>query len=240
MNNYDNYIGKIININKYGNGKIKYIGKIQDKIGIFVGIELINNDKINGINNGSVQGIKYFNTINDEYSGIFININKILPILEQEQKQNNNNNNDDNTINEYKRIIQQYQNKVKNQNEELMKCKEIIEEQRIVQEEIQLLMDDNEITINLLKEKLINEKSDRKIEKLNLLNKIDLLNKQLKNEKSLHNNNNIENSETLININNNNNNANDKPIWCALCDKEGHKSVDCPMDIIIDDDDDNL
>ncbi|RLV95033.1 hypothetical protein JA1_001319 [Spathaspora sp. JA1] len=68
-----------------GYGIVKYIGEIQGKTGVFVGIELLGNLAISrGKNSGSVNGIEYFN-VRISGSGLFLPydrvraVNTILP-----------------------------------------------------------------------------------------------------------------------------------------------------------------
>eukprot|EP01083_Nonionella_stella_P225375 801312_1 len=56
-------------------GKVKFVGEVQTKNGIFYGIELYSP---NGKNNGTFNGQKYFECV--EESGIFVKKNKISSI----------------------------------------------------------------------------------------------------------------------------------------------------------------
>ncbi|EDO18971.1 hypothetical protein Kpol_2002p41 [Vanderwaltozyma polyspora DSM 70294] len=78
METYQNKIGCFIHIPNVGRGQLKYVGEVDNKPGIYAGIDLLANI---GKNNGSYQGKKYFET---EYpqSGLFIQLQKVASLIE--------------------------------------------------------------------------------------------------------------------------------------------------------------
>ncbi|KAH3899574.1 uncharacterized protein SCODWIG_00809 [Saccharomycodes ludwigii] len=90
MEVYKSYINSIINIPNIGRGKLKYIGQVENKQGIFCGFDLLGPNL--GKNDGSFNGKKYFDV---EYvkSGLFVQFIKIQPLLDQQNQHYSLNNN---------------------------------------------------------------------------------------------------------------------------------------------------
>ncbi|KAI5960955.1 uncharacterized protein KGF55_004222 [Candida pseudojiufengensis] len=87
-----------------GYGYIKYLGPIQNKSGLFVGLELIGTvAKTRGKNSGSVEGVQYFH-VKVPKSGLFLpyervkNSNSHLPEISLQNYQNNLHSNINNDI----------------------------------------------------------------------------------------------------------------------------------------------
>ncbi|QLL31204.1 hypothetical protein HG536_0B00650 [Torulaspora globosa] len=81
MNRYQDKIGCFVHIPNVGRGQLKYIGPVDTKPGIYVGVDLLANI---GKNDGSFRSKRYFNT---EYpqSGLFIQLQKIASLLDSAQ-----------------------------------------------------------------------------------------------------------------------------------------------------------
>lgn len=81
MNRYQDKIGSFVHIPNVGRGQLKYIGPVDTKPGIYVGVDLLANI---GKNDGSFKNKRYFNT---EYpqSGLFIQLPKIASLLDDAQ-----------------------------------------------------------------------------------------------------------------------------------------------------------
>ncbi|QLQ78716.1 hypothetical protein HG537_0B00650 [Torulaspora globosa] len=81
MNRYQDKIGCFVQIPNVGRGQLKYIGPVDTKPGIYVGVDLLANI---GKNDGSFRSKRYFNT---EYpqSGLFIQLQKIASLLDSAQ-----------------------------------------------------------------------------------------------------------------------------------------------------------
>eukprot|EP01084_Bolivina_argentea_P223899 378718_1 len=65
-------IGDKVKVKHIGMGRVKFIGEIDDKIGIFYGIELFGKKNIVGLTNGSLNNKVYFKTKQDKNKGIFV------------------------------------------------------------------------------------------------------------------------------------------------------------------------
>lgn len=78
MEKYQQKIGCFVHIPNVGRGQVKYIGPVDTKPGIYVGIDLLANI---GKNDGSFREKKYFDT---EYpqSGLFIQLQKVATLIE--------------------------------------------------------------------------------------------------------------------------------------------------------------
>ncbi|AET37310.1 Bik1p Ecym_1052 [Eremothecium cymbalariae DBVPG len=76
---YQGKIGTFLQIPNVGKGQLKYIGLVEGKQGLFVGVDLLANI---GKNDGTYRGKRYFET---EYpqSGLFIQLQKVSWLLEQ-------------------------------------------------------------------------------------------------------------------------------------------------------------
>lgn len=81
MDRYRDKIGCFVHIPNVGRGQLKYIGPVDTKPGIYVGVDLLANI---GKNDGSFRSKRYFNT---EYpqSGLFIQLPKIASLLDSAQ-----------------------------------------------------------------------------------------------------------------------------------------------------------
>lgn len=78
MENYEKKIGSFIQIPNVGRGQLKYVGAVEGKPGIFVGVDLLANI---GKNDGTFRGKRYFDT---EYtqSGLFIQLQKVASLID--------------------------------------------------------------------------------------------------------------------------------------------------------------
>lgn len=78
MENYQKKIGCFIQIPNVGRGQLKYVGHVDGKSGVFVGVDLLANI---GKNDGTFQGKQYFET---EYaqSGLFIQLQKVATLID--------------------------------------------------------------------------------------------------------------------------------------------------------------
>ncbi|AGO10813.1 AaceriAFR702Wp [[Ashbya] aceris (nom. inval.)] len=76
---YQDRIGTFLQIPNVGKGQLKYIGPVEGKQGLFVGVDLLANI---GKNDGTFRGKRYFET---EYpqSGLFIHLQKVAWLLDQ-------------------------------------------------------------------------------------------------------------------------------------------------------------
>lgn len=81
MSRYQDKIGCFVHIPNVGRGQLKYIGPVESKPGIYVGVDLLANI---GKNDGTFRSRRYFHT---EYpqSGLFIQLQKIASLLESAQ-----------------------------------------------------------------------------------------------------------------------------------------------------------
>lgn len=101
---YKTRIGVFLQIPNVGRGQLKFVGVVENKPGYYAGIDLLANV---GKNNGSFNGIKYFDC---EYpsSGLFIQLEKIRNIIEQTF------NNDKTTLTNNANVVNNDINKVEN------------------------------------------------------------------------------------------------------------------------------
>lgn len=78
MEQYQKKIGCFIQIPNVGRGQLKFVGIVDNKPGIYAGIDLLANI---GKNNGTFQGRKYFETDYPQ-SGLFIQLQKVSNLIE--------------------------------------------------------------------------------------------------------------------------------------------------------------
>lgn len=78
MERYQRKIGCFLQIPNVGRGQLKYVGPVDNKPGLYAGVDLLANI---GKNDGSFQGIRYFES---EYpqSGLFIQLHKVAALIE--------------------------------------------------------------------------------------------------------------------------------------------------------------
>lgn len=78
MERYKEKIGCLVHIPNVGRGKLKYLGPVEGKPGIYAGVDLLANI---GKNNGSFGERQYFES---EYphSGLFVQLEKLIPLIE--------------------------------------------------------------------------------------------------------------------------------------------------------------
>lgn len=78
MERYQRKIGCFLQIPNVGRGQLRYVGPVENKPGLYAGIDLLANI---GKNNGSYQGVRYFEC---EYpqSGLFIQLHKVAALIE--------------------------------------------------------------------------------------------------------------------------------------------------------------
>ena len=78
MEQYQDRVGSDIQIPGIGRGRVKYVGPVHSKPGVFVGVDLLANI---GKNDGSFQGTRYFSTEHPQ-SGLFIQLAKVEQLLQ--------------------------------------------------------------------------------------------------------------------------------------------------------------
>lgn len=78
MERYQRKIGCFLQIPNVGRGQLKYVGPVENKPGLYAGVDLLANI---GKNDGSFQGIRYFES---EYpqSGLFIQLHKVAALID--------------------------------------------------------------------------------------------------------------------------------------------------------------
>lgn len=78
MERYQRRIGCFLQIPNVGRGQLKYVGPVENKPGLYAGVDLLANI---GKNDGSFQGIRYFES---EYpqSGLFIQLHKVAALID--------------------------------------------------------------------------------------------------------------------------------------------------------------
>lgn len=81
MEKYQVKIGCLVHIPNVGRGQLKYVGPVDTKPGIYVGVDLLANI---GKNDGSFKGKKYFRTEFPQ-SGLFIQLQKVASLIENAQ-----------------------------------------------------------------------------------------------------------------------------------------------------------
>lgn len=87
LERFQKKIGCLIQIPNIGRGQLKYVGSVDTKPGLYAGVDLLANI---GKNNGTFNGKKYFDT---EYpqSGLFIQLQKVVELIENAKTQVNSN-----------------------------------------------------------------------------------------------------------------------------------------------------
>ena len=78
MDKYQKKLGCFIQIPNVGRGQLRYVGPVDGKQGMFVGVDLLANI---GKNNGSFQGRQYFHTDYPQ-SGLFIQLQKVASLID--------------------------------------------------------------------------------------------------------------------------------------------------------------
>lgn len=81
MERYQQKIGCLVHIPNVGRGQLKYIGPVDTKPGIYVGVDLLANI---GKNDGSFKGKQYFHTEFPQ-SGLFIQLQKMASLIDSAQ-----------------------------------------------------------------------------------------------------------------------------------------------------------
>lgn len=81
MEKYQHKIGCLVHIPNVGRGQLKYIGPVDTKPGIYVGVDLLANI---GKNDGSFKNKKYFHTEFPQ-SGLFIQLQKVASLIDNAQ-----------------------------------------------------------------------------------------------------------------------------------------------------------
>lgn len=78
MERYQRKIGCFLHIPNVGRGLLKFVGPVENKPGIYAGVDLLANI---GKNDGSFQGVRYFES---EYpqSGLFIQLQKVAALID--------------------------------------------------------------------------------------------------------------------------------------------------------------
>lgn len=158
---YRDKIGLFIDVPNVGKGQIKYIGPVADKHGAFVGLDLMANV---GKNDGSFKGKRYFTTKFPQ-SGLFMLWEKVAGLIPQPSIRSSKNVSLSPTpvrISEHQSELETPINSLKsfsNENlgritpngddrnrieAELFQYKRLVDDQRIVLEEIQLAIDEYE------------------------------------------------------------------------------------------------
>ncbi|SCU95166.1 LAMI_0F01310g1_1 [Lachancea mirantina] len=168
MDQYQGKIGAFIQIPNVGRGQLKYVGPVEGKTGVYVGVDLLANI---GKNDGSFDGKRYFQT---EYvqSGLFIQLQKVAALIDEAANGADNNCAPFDTLAQLRR--QEYvvdprsptpvrykrdeelglEPMVLQQRQELQQYKSLIEEQRGVLEDIQPAIEDYETRIRSLETEL--------------------------------------------------------------------------------------
>ena len=83
MEKYREKIGCLVHIPNVGRGRLKYVGPVEGKPGMYAGVDLLANI---GKNDGSFEDKKYFDT-EHPCSGLFIQLKKLESLIEMNQTQ---------------------------------------------------------------------------------------------------------------------------------------------------------